>query len=187
MSRCRLAIAGAADLADAWLSLPRRLLPYWSAAHWTPPLHVGRAREWFDRNSTDYVFRVHAPEPVGIAVLVPDDPRRPRCYRALMGLSDEATWHDVGVDLLTRVTEVALVELNGVKSELLLLPDWQPQRAAAQALGYQLEATYPDACAVDGGYRDLELWGRLQAERARQETAQERSGGGTSPSNASRR
>lgn len=160
-----LVIANSADLASSWLRMPRRLLPYWSAVHWFPPLSVTRAQAWFDENSTDCLMLIRTPEVVGYAVVTPDQGGAVRRYhRILIGFEDDRSWMDHGRAVLSQLTSFVLTDLNGLKCEWWILSDWQSHRGAAEALGYRLEAAYPDACSTGGRHQALELWGLLKEE-----------------------
>jgi hypothetical protein len=163
-SSATLVIGEPATLADIWLRMPRRLLPYWSAVHWSPPLSVSGAREWFAENRSDCLFVIGAPEPIGFAALTPDEAGKVACYRIVLGFLEERGWMDHGAPVLARLTSLVLTDFNGSKCEWWIPADWQLRRSVAERLGYQLEATYPDACSVDGGYRDLLLLGLVEEE-----------------------
>lgn len=153
------------ELARLWVGMPRKLLPYWSAMHWSPPLSVSGAKEWFDKNTTDSTMLIRTPDVAGFAVLNPDDGEHVSCWRILIGFVDERDWIDHCAGVLSQLTSIVLDDLNGEKCEWWLPANWQTQRAAAEALGYQLEASYPDACWMAGRYHDLQLWGLLKEER----------------------
>ena len=153
----------AADaLRPTWSKLRRDNLPYLSAMSWVPPGDPELAARWMAERADDHVFAVGAPEPAGVAGLLWWH-QRMRRIQVVVLIADER-WQALGRGALGELHQLAFDSLNLERCEWLVPEDWPAARRAADAAGYRLEATFPNALAGGGRRRALLLYGLLSDE-----------------------
>jgi RimJ/RimL family protein N-acetyltransferase len=149
------------DFLGSWPRLAMSGGAYLAAARWLPPRSARQALEWIEKRDEDFVFSLRRPGlPDGLAALVRVDRRSRRGQLVLLPAGDEDEgWDGGSSQALGELVAFAFGEAGLRKCEWQLPGSWERARAAADLLGFQLEAGLPGALLQAGGAEDLLLLG----------------------------